>query len=418
MSSPVMPLGSMAWLAQYVIDVHVKAQQTFPDTPNMYSADLHVVGDQGGMDLSALTGRRGRDGQVLFQTRLQRTPIITDPADLPVLKNTPYDIGKYWLIDELDANGHVIGQWAWMWYGTNYRKLMCGTVGDPGPVPAIEPHVTLIEPQEDPTYPDTTSHMSTSGTHQAPSWNFNLAVPAGPPGPVGRVADMPDVDLSPPPAVNTLLACSGRYTAAGEAIFEPISLRNYMPRPYSVPEAAFTEFIGVTQQAGIGSFTIEDPGYDWTPVVWGHIGGPLTTMQPPGIPVTVQQLTGAPFKVGCQALLGDATAGTMVAKGKGNLLGHVNVMPHYSTPDNLAQNITPTNGYAVVKAGASAAERTLHFNLWNDGFFGAYHFRPGHAQMFVLVTPIDVVNSMYAYPTLVTQKRQARRGAPARRGRR
>ena len=507
MSSPVMPMGAMVWLAQYLIDVQVKAQQTFPDTPNLYSADLRVVGDQGDMDLSALVGRRGRDGQVQFQLRLQKDPPVSDPANLPVLQDTPLDIGKFWLIDDLDANGHVVGQWAWVWWGTAYRKLMCGTVGDPGPVPGIEPHVTLVEPQDYPTYPDVSSHISTSGTYLAPSWNFQLAVPAGAAGAIRPVAAMPDVDLSTPPVVNELLCCTDRFTADGEPIFAPISLRNHMPQPFSVPESAFTAFSGITQQQWIGSYEVADPGFDWTPIVWGHVGGPQTTaastlnsiqhilvsaysgtftlnvngtdtspidfnatgaqieaaieaalggphavvdagvqylshlvefvgslagtavptmtantsgLQPAGLAsvlidavqqggtlgtTVVEALTGEPLQIGCQALLGDATAGTMVAKGKGNLLGHVNVLPHYSTPDNLGQTITPTNGYAVVKAGASAAERTLHFNLWNDGFFGAYDYHPANSQMFVLVSPIDAANSIFANPSSMTRRR-------------
>src|SRR6185312_1920563 len=192
-----LPVGSLVYLASYLIRAKLGAETTGPDTPNLYSADLRVMGDQGVMDTDPLHGPRGFRGKHQFPLRLQDEPLCKSVADLPGdLENTPDDIGKYWEIAIVDQWGNVISVESHVWWGDHYRVLIMGNYGPPGPVPDIEPHSNLIEPQDYPTYPDTTSWMDTSGTTLQPSWIFNLAVPAGIPGPVSDLYDFPDVDTT------------------------------------------------------------------------------------------------------------------------------------------------------------------------------------------------------------------------------
>src|SRR6516164_4961729 len=92
-------IGELLYLASYVIRVRVSALQTPPDTPNQYTADFHVMGDQGAMSLDALAGPPGTPGQQEFAFRQQDDANVNSSADLPTdLTNLPADIGKYCLI--------------------------------------------------------------------------------------------------------------------------------------------------------------------------------------------------------------------------------------------------------------------------------------------------------------------------------
>jgi hypothetical protein len=99
-------------------------------------------------------------------------------------------------------------------------------------------------------------------------------------------------------------------------------------------------------------------------------------------------LSGDPLMIGCEVLLGDPDTGTLVARGLGNTMGIVNIVPHYSSAKGLAQAITPTNNYAIVPAGQVG---NLYVNLWNDGKLGIYNFNPQGAQLFISVVPMERV---------------------------
>jgi len=281
-------IGDLLYLASYVIRVRVSALSTPPDTPNQYTADLHVMGDQGAMALDGLAGAPGDTGLQEFAFRQQDDANVNSSADLPTdLTDTPDDIGKYWLIDTLDTQGVVIKETAWTWYGTGWREFQMGVVGPPGPVPAIGISQTLIDPSAQ-------SYINTSGATVEPSWEFYLAEPKGPAGPTQPLGTFPDVDMSTPAVTNDLLAYNGTHWA-------PFAMQQLLPGPYSMPESAFSSFTGVTQQALIGSFTVPAQSFDWTPVVWGHIG------------MGGANLSADPLRIGCQVLLGDPVSGTMVA---------------------------------------------------------------------------------------------------------
>lgn len=172
-----------------------------------------------------------------------------------------------------------------------------------------------------------------------------------------------------PPGVNG--------AAINYPIWVPVAVTQLLPRPYSMPEAAFTAFSGISQRASIGSFSIPPQSFPWTPIVWGHIGAF-------GI-----ELSANPLMIGCEVRLGDPTSGELIGRGFGNTLGEVNIMPHYSTPSTPGTAITPTNDTAVVPANHSnPAEGTVYVNLFNDGEIGLYLFQPTDAQLFIMLLPV------------------------------
>ena len=478
MSAPT--IGDLIYLASYLIKVRVSALSTPPDTPNQYTADLHVMGDQGAMSLDNLAGPPGAAGRQEFAFRWQDDANVNSSTDLPTgLQDLPQDIGKYWLIDTVNSEGVVTAETAWVWYGTSWRTFLMGVTGPPGPVPAIQIDEQLIPPGQD-------SYVDTTNTTIEPSWQLHLAEPAGPTGPIGPLWGFPDVNSSTPPTPYELLAFNGTYTSGGEPIWAPFSLKQLLPGPYSMPENAFTAYSGVAQQVTIGSYTVPAQPFDWTPVVWGHLGGTVLTgiastnaqhlldvsalggtfhltfdgVSTPAIPYNASpasiqtaleglstigvgnvitslqgdmntlieyvgtlaaqavptlisdatnlipnvataainvidsggnminqvadMLSGDPLMIGARVLLAD---GTQVARGLGNTMGRVAIMPHYSTGAHKTQAITRTNQYAKIAAGATA---TLTTQLWNDGKMGVYNFQPTGAQLFVMCVPLDL----------------------------
>jgi hypothetical protein len=377
-----LPVGSLVYLASYLLRMKLNAETTGPDTPNLYGAELGVMGDQGVMDTDPLTGPAGFRGRHHFPFRKQDEPLVREEAELPDdLTNTPDDIGKYWDIPQLDEWGNVISVISYVWWGETWRQIIMGSYGPPGPVPDIAPHTNLIEPQEYPTYPDTTSWMDTSGTTLQPSWVFNLAVPAGIAGPVTDLYDFPDVDTegwgTGGLEYGDLLTATDEFNGSGYRIWRAQSIAPFIPGPWSMPESAFVAYSGVSQRAAIGSFAIPPQPWPWTPIVWGHLGsGGLT-------------LTANPLMIGVEVLLGDPVKGVQISRGFGNTLGEVNIMSHYSKAKKETDAITPKNRRALVPANHSdPAQGTIYVNLWNDGALGVYDFDPKNAQLFILVVPL------------------------------
>lgn len=372
-------VGSIVYLASCMIQVGNKALATPPDTPNQYGADLKVMNDAGDMNLDAVMGKRGPDGQAQFALRPQTTTddndpltatLVNSPEDLPTLTNSAQDIGKYWVLDEVDAQGHVLNEFAYVWWGTFYRQIMMGVVGPPGPCPEVDPLITIIPPGQAPS-------VKTSGSALYPTWDFMLPAPAGPPGSVSPLGFFPDIDESTGPVNEDVLGFTGNYNNLGNPIFGPFNIEQYVPKTWSMPETDFNSFEGFTQQALIGTFSSIPPqAFPWTPIVWGHIGGYGVT------------LSSNPLMIGCQVLLGDPVSGKQVGRGLGNTLGVVNIMPHYSTAASTNASITPTNGRATVPANHTGNEGNLYINLWNDGANGLYSYDPTDSQLFVMVVPV------------------------------
>jgi hypothetical protein len=387
--TPAAPsIGQLVPLGRCVIKLDVSAQTTMPDTPNGYTAAMKVMADQGDLDTTALEGEQGPPGQVGFQVRETIDATINSVADLKPLPNNPEYIGRYYVLKQLDSQGQVVGQTAYVWYGSSYRAIMMGAFGPPGPVPKITPEVELIPPTDADGKPNQ-SYVQTFGPRLRPTWLFNVAAPAGPVGLVSPMATFPDVDeKTVPPVVGDLLMFTGKYTADGNMIWAPGGLGGQLPTTWSMPESAFTAFTGIippnANGVAIGSFSVPPQPFPWTPIVWGHIGE------------TGGSLSTDPFMLGCQVLLGDPTRGIQIARGMGTTLGCVNIFPHYSSSANNQNNrnksLAPNNGYAVVPANhGNPAMGTVYINLWNDGQAGAVQFQPKGAQLFLMLQPMGPI---------------------------
>jgi hypothetical protein len=381
-------LGDATYLTDYLINTKVYGVVVPPGEAPEFWATYEIQGESGTMFMAAVVGPEGEPGNDAFVLHLQ-TDMLDSPDQLPrTLTNTIADIGKYWVIDDVDGQGNIIGSSMYVWYGTSWRRLMLGTPGPPGPVPVITPTVDLVDPDTN------ISRVVTGGTPAYPSWNLELAVPPGPTGPSAALATCPDVDLtSNDPVPGDVLGFTGRYTDENQPIWVPVSISQLIPSPYSMPSNAFTSFAGISQRAAIGSFVIPPQPFPWTPIVWGHIGAF-------GIEISAD-----PLRVGCEVLLGDPQTGQQVGRGFGNSMGEVNIMPHYSTPNMPNVALSPYNGTAVVPANHSnPAEGTIYVNLYNDGNIGLYEFNPADAQMFILVMPVSQPNVLT--PAAIETSRQ------------
>lgn len=360
-------VGDQVYLGTFLVNTHVYGVVTPPDTPDQFSATFEIMGDQGTLMTNALIGPRGPAGQNAFALRLQKDN-IDDPANLPTtLTNTDADVGKYWMIDDVDADGNIIGSSAYIWYGTSWRRMMMGTPGPPGPVPIITPTVTLLDPLG-----TETSNVDVTGSTLQPSWELRLQVPAGPTGPPGTaLSSASDVDLTTnPPNIGDILQYNG-------TIWVPAPMDQLIVRPYSVPESAFTSYSGLSQRATIGTFAIPPQTFAWVPIVWGQIGA------------WGLELSTSPLTIGAEVRLGDPVTGTLIGRGFGNSFGEVNIQPHFSAPTTPSTALTPTNGLAVVPASHSnPATGTVYINLYNDGIAGVYQFSPTDAQLFVFCVPV------------------------------
>lgn len=376
--APSPPVGTILYLASYLLKLALRAETTPPDTPNLYAADIEVQGDQGDMDLDVLRGPQGFPGKAKFPLRRQDPPPVVNNVtdrDALTLTNTTEDIGKYWEIDTI-VDGVVTERKAHVWYGTRWKVIQMGTRGHPGAAPDIQLDCVTTPNSAQAVFPDTTSYVETSGGRLQPGWRFHLNVPAGIPGPVGSVGGMPDVDIVAPgvPVSGDVFACTGRVDGQGRAIWGPLSPRQFATQFFSVPESAFSAYNGYDQRAPIGSFTIPAMPFRYTPIVWGHLGsGGL-------------HLSANPLAIGCEVWLGSPDTGTLISRGLGNALGEVNIMPHYSSPSAAAKNISATNHVALVEAGVTA---TINFDLWNEGQLGVYVFNPANAQLMILVQPME-----------------------------
>lgn len=358
-------VGEQVYLGTFLVNTHVYGVVTPPDTPDQFSATFEIMGDQGTLMTNALVGPRGPAGQNAFALRLQSAN-IDDPANLPAtLTNTDADIGKYWMIDDVDADGNIIGSSAYIWYGSSWRRMMMGTPGPPGPVPIITPDVLLLDPLG-----GENSSVSVSGTTLEPSWLMKLKVPQGPAGPSAALATCPDVDFPTQPTVGQILVFNG-------ANWTNTDPTNVLVRPYSVPESAFTAFSGLAQRATIGTFALPPQPFEWVPIVWGQLGAA-------GL-----ELSTSPLTIGAEVRVGDPVTGALVGRGFGNSFGEVNIMPHFSTPSTPTVALTPDNNLARVPANHSnPAQGTVYINLYNDGIAGVYQFSPTDAQLVVFCIPL------------------------------
>ncbi len=235
-------------------------------------------------------------------------------------------------------------------------------------MPNITPSVQLLDPDDD----NLQSEIVVSGTTTNPGWLLKLKAPKGPQGDNATIRDATDYDDSTPPATGQVITWNGTDYAPRD--FNPLATKIY-----SVPEAAFTNFTGLTTRQTIASFPIPAQEFDWQPIVFGHI-------QAKGFEVDSD-----PFIIGMEVRLGDASSGQLIGRGFGNSSTWTTVVPHYSTPGSPNVAVTPDNGIGVVPAYHSGTAGTIYVNLYNDGLTGIYTFNKANAQLVVMVVPVSPV---------------------------
>jgi hypothetical protein len=346
--------GDAVYMGSILTNVHIWGVVSDIDTPAGMTGTFEILGNDGAITMDALVGPQGPAGENSPIVKMQYASSIDDPDDLPQnLTEDQIDIGKAWWI----------GNQVFMWDGTGYVQKSMGTQGPPGPTPVIQPSIELIDPEgvEE-------SSITVTGTAVAPSWHLKLKAPRGPQGTPANMMDSPDVDDSTPPETGDALVYNGTK-------WEPMAAIAYLPKVYSVPEAAFTNFTGLTTRQQIAAFQVPPQPWPWTPLVFGHI-------RAVGV-----ELDADPLILGCEVRLENAASGTLIARGFGNISTYSHIVPHYSTPQSSSDAITPDNGYATVAANHTGTEGTLYVNLFNDGLTGAYAFNRNNAQLVVMVVP-------------------------------
>lgn len=347
----------------------------------------------GTISVDPLVGATGASGNSQFALRLEKE-ILSSPTQLPTdLTNTNADIGKYWLIVQSDAAGNTISNAAYIWYGAEWRMLKFGTQGPPGPYPVIAPTVTLLPAEDNSNFNNVTGTGSAASPYLYP---MELAIPTGPQGPSATLASFPDVQGDTPQVGETLTYSGSNITVDGDSlpIWEPTSAGDTIPAPYTVPESAFSSYIGINLGAvkTIGTFSVPPNPWPWKPVVFGQIA------------VSGIELSSSPLKIGVEVLLGNPTTGTLVARGFGNSIGGiVTLVPHTSSPGSPTTAMTPSNGVAEVVANHGGTAGTLYVNLVNDGLLEFADFNAANSQLFVMACPMSTEGSIFAVGALRTK---------------
>lgn len=352
-----MPIaGEDVYLGSILTNVHLWGIISDLDTPSMMSGSFEILGNDGAIALDALVGPKGNPGQDAPIVKMQWDE-IDDPGDLPTnLTDDDTDIGKAWWI----------GNQVYVWDGNSYQAKSMGTAGPPGPVPNIAPSVQLLDPDDD----DLESSIEVTGTALNPGWLLKLKAPKGPQGDNATIRDATDYSetTSGAPQVGDTITWDGTH-------YSPQEVGAVRTRLYSVPEANFTSFSGITTRQQIASFIVPPQEFDWQPWVMGHI-------RAVGI-----EADSDPLILGCEVRLGDPTAGVLVARGFGNSSTWTTIVPHFSQPGSPNDAITPENDVAVVPAGSTGTASTLYLLLRNDGLSGVYSFNRKDAQLAIQVVP-------------------------------
>lgn len=348
MSSPIP--GDPVYLGSFLANTHWYGVVGDGETPAMQVATMEAVHQDAVVCLDALKGDRGEKGDPADIVQMQWDSTITNSSQLPTSLNISTDVGKAWWIGNL----------VYVWTGDHYVAKAMGSPGQPGETPHVTVTMERIAPED-------TSTVVQSGTSLNPVLHFKIAAPRGPQGPASAITLASDYDNTLPPQAGQVVTWS-----ATKEKWEPSDFAARHPRMYSVPEAAFTNYTGLTQRQTILSYVVEAQDYDWVPYVAGHI-------KAFGL-----ELDADPLTIGCEVRLGDPTTGQLIGRGFGNISSWTHITPHFSTAGDPTAAVAPDNGVAMVAAGQTA---TINVNLYNDGLLGAYVFNRAGAQLTILTIP-------------------------------
>jgi hypothetical protein len=149
-----------------------------------------------------------------------------------------------------------------------------------------------------------------------------------------------------------------------------------VPKLYTVPQSAFTAQSGVGGSSQpVCTFAVPSQPWPWKPFVFGQMK------------IFGFNISFTPLLVGADVLLGDPQTGQLVAKGQGDSLGSVTIIPQASTNQNASAAMTPTNGVGLVQANHTGNQGTLYVSLESQGMAGVYDYNPAGSQLVVLVIP-------------------------------
>lgn len=351
--------GSTPYLGSVLARLHFWGVVSDLDTPGGVQGTFELADQDGAVTLDALVGPQGPAGENSPIVKMQYQSSIDDPEDLPDnLTDDPIDIGKAWWV------GNIV----YLWDGEYFVQKQMGTQGPPGPLPNITPVVQLLNPDD----VNLSSEIVVSGTTANPTWLLKLKAPRGPKGDNATIRDATDYDDSIPPAAGQVIAWNGTDYAPADA-------NQLVPRFFTVPQAAFTNFTGISTRQTVGSFILPSLPYDYVPIVQGHL-------RAVGVEVDSD-----PFIIGAEVRIGDAASGELVGRGFGNISTWTTIVPHASTPGSPNTAITPDNGVGVIRAYSTGAASTLFINLYNDGLAGFYTFNKNNAQLSVMCLPVSEI---------------------------
>ncbi|SLG32550.1 phage tail protein [Mycobacteroides abscessus] len=366
MSAPVIKpqLGDKVFLKTITASLNIFGVISDLDTPDQVSATLELFGGNGVLSLAALMGPPGPAGSNAPLPKLQ-PDVYADPDDLPTnLTDDEIDIGKYWIIEDKDDEGNVLGSKAYLWHGDHWQVFMMGSPGPAGPVPIITPNVVLLDPDD----PNVHSYITVTGNDFNPTWTLYLKAPRGPQGPSTSISAAPDFDGTIVPEIGDVVTWNGTKYA-------PMPNGTIVPKFYTMPETSFINGQGLGQNLPIGAFKLPPQEWDWIPIVHGHV-------RSFGVEIDAD-----PLLIGCEVRLGHPD-GPLVAKGAGVATTWTNLSPHASTVQSPGDAVAPGNGRWVVPANHTGEEGTLYVRLHNDGVAGAYIFDRSGAQLSIQVLPV------------------------------
>ena len=356
-------LGDLVPLGQALMNFTWWGYVTDIDTPTGVWATMEAVGDEAFVTMDVLQGPRGFPGQ-----NAPLVEILWD-ADVVEVSDLPTD----WTYEDRNK-GYWIGDLVYIWDGAGtWKPKRPGPAGPRGNTPVITvaaqtlswaDQLLGIEPQVD-----------LAGTPDNPFLTFDVPQgEPGPPGPSGPIREA--ADYSEPedgPGANALMVFkpdTGKWTAVSE------SLR--VPRFYSIPEGAFTNFSGVATRQQICAFELPPMPFDYVVYATGHI-------RAVGLEVDTD-----PLIIGAEVRMGNANSGQLIARGFGNISTWTVFTPHFSNAGASMDAVTPDGLIGRIPKNTSGPASTVYVNLYNDGLFGIYNFSKAGAQMGLLIIPVGV----------------------------
>lgn len=323
-----------------------------PNTPPMMGATMEMVNGQAVITTDVLIGPKGDKGDSAPMIKLH-WPAPADAGSLP----------SNWGPD-LENHGFLIGGLVYVWDGDEWHSALPGPQGPTGATPNLTiTYETIPMEERTPEVIAAGDQVERTGSTLNPHYHIRGLSPQGPQGEMGPVEQLTNYDTSKPKATGRVLTVQSNGTWA------PSDMSTKRGRIYSIPEQAFSPFVGFAQTQNILAYTIEAQDFDWVPEVFGHLKARGTEF-----------FDSDPISIGCEVRLGNALSGQLIGRGFGNNSNWVQIMPHFSEPTEPAVAVAPGNGVAVVPAGQVAQ---IFVNLYNDGIFGHYRFDTPGAQLSV-----------------------------------